>query len=51
MNKNPRINVVSVTFLTVVTLTLCGGCTPIDNGEIETFVREMLRSAAAAFLL
>ena len=53
MNKNPRSNVVPVTLLTVVTLTLtlCGGCAPIDGGELETFIREMLRSAAAAFVL
>ncbi len=50
-NKNPRNNVVPVTLLAVMTLTFCGGCTPIASGELETFVRDMLLSAAAAFLL
>jgi hypothetical protein len=51
MNKNPRSNGFPVTLLTVMTLTLCGGCAAIGGGELETFVREMLLSAAAAFLL
>ncbi len=51
MNKNTRNNVVPVALLTVVTLMLSGGCTPIGNGEFERFAREMLLSAAAAFLL
>ncbi len=51
MKKNSRSNVVPVTLLTAMTLMLCGGCAPIGGGELETFVREMLLSAAAAFLL
>lgn len=51
MTKNPRSDVVPITLLTVMTLTLCGGCAPLGGGELETFVREMLFSAAAAFLL
>ena len=50
INKNQRSNIVPVTLLTVMTLTLCGGCAPIGGSELETFVREMLLSAAAAFL-
>lgn len=51
IDKNPRSKVVPVTLLTVVTLTLCGGCSAIGAGELEEFVREMLLSAAAAFVL
>ncbi len=46
-----RSNVVVLAVVTALGLTLCGGCTGIDNGEIETFVKELLLNAAAAFLL
>ena len=39
------------TVLTVAGLALCGGCSPIQDGDIETFVSELLRNAVAAFLL
>ena len=51
MTKSPRSNVVLVALLTVMTMALCGGCTPVGGGVLETFVRETLLSAAAAFLL
>jgi len=50
MNKYTRPNTVSVALTTVMTMTLCGGCTPVGGGEIETFLKEVLLSAAAAFL-
>ncbi|MCO6438601.1 MAG: hypothetical protein J5J06_16030 [Phycisphaerae bacterium] len=50
-HKNPQYKVVAFTMLTVMSLTLCGGCTPLSGGEIETFLRDLLLNAAAAFLL
>ena len=51
MKRNARSGVVPIMFLTVTTLALCEGCTPIDCGELGTFVREMLLKTAAALLL
>ena len=48
---NERSKVAQIMFLAVMALAQCQGCTPIDNGELATFAREMLLSAAAAFLL
>lgn len=50
-HKNPKNRVGQLTILTLITLTFCGGCTPLSGGELETFVRDLLLSAAAAFLL
>ena len=41
----------AVTLLSAAAFMLCGGCTPIGSGELETFLRDMLLNAAAAFLL
>jgi hypothetical protein len=50
-HKNPLNKLVSFTTLTVMTLTLCGGCAPLSGGELATFLKDMLRNVAAAFLL
>ena len=42
---------VKTTFMGVIAMALCGGCMPIDSAELETFVRELLLNAAAAFFL
>jgi len=49
-HKDPRNKVVPLTMLTVMSLTLCGGCIPLSGGELETFLRDLLLNAAAAFL-
>ncbi len=51
MKRNARSSVVPIMFLTVMTLALCQGCTPIDSGELGTFVRDMLLNTTAALLL
>ena len=51
MNGDSRANVVALGVLTAMGAALCGGCTPVDNGVLETFVRDLLLNAAAAWLL
>jgi len=51
MTRRSRERIVATTFMGVIAMTLCGGCAPIDRAEVETFVRDLLLSAAAAFLL
>ena len=43
-------NFVTLAAMTAATLAFCGGCTPIDGGELGTFLTETMRNAAAAFL-
>lgn len=49
--RDSRAGAVALGTLMVMGLTLCGGCAPIDNGVLETFVRDLLLNAAAALLL
>lgn len=48
--KKKRIAMLPAVLL-VTSLTLLSGCTHADPAALETFVADMLRSAAAAFLL
>lgn len=50
MRKRPQNNGVTIALLGVIAMALLGGCTPIDTGEVETFVRELLLNTMAAFL-
>ena len=49
--RDSRSGVVVLGVLTVMELGLCGGCTPIDTGDLGTFVRDLLLNALAALLL
>jgi len=49
--RDSRASAVALGSLMVMGLTLCGGCAPSDNGVFETFVRDLLLNAAAAWLL
>lgn len=49
--RDPQARAVAMGALMMASLTLCGGCLPLDGGAIETFVGDLLRSAMAAFLL
>ena len=51
MKRDSRASAVALGTLMVMGLTLCGGCAPIDNGVLKTFVRDLLFNAAAAWLL
>ncbi|MHC4064179.1 MAG: hypothetical protein ACYSUI_06710 [Planctomycetota bacterium] len=51
MNRDSRAGAVALGALMVMGLTLCGGCMPIDNGVLGTFVRDLLLNATAALLL
>ena len=51
MKRLSRNSVFATTFVSALALALGGGCAPIDNVELETFLRDLLRNAAAAFLL
>jgi hypothetical protein len=51
MKRRSGDRAVKTTFMGVIAMALCGGCVPIDGAELETFVRELLLNAAAAFLL
>lgn len=46
-----RGNVVVLTFLAIGGFMLSAGCAEIDSGDWQTFVQDLLRNAAAAFLL
>lgn len=37
--------------LSIAMVSLTGGCTPLDPGEIEMFAHDLFLSALAAFLL
>jgi len=50
MIEKPRNNIVRATIVSVAAMTLCGGCAPIGGSELETFVGDLLRNAAAALL-
>ena len=49
--RDSRAGPVALGALMAMGLILCGGCAPIDNGVLETFVRDLLLNAAAALLL
>ena len=49
-SKRIRINLIPA-LLAVFSITLLGGCTHADPAVWETFVEDLLRNAAAAFLL
>lgn len=49
--KGSRRNITTSAFLLTAGLALTGGCTPVIPEELDTFVRDLLLSAAAAFLL
>ncbi len=51
MKKKPRDNVLSLTVVNVVILTLCSGCEPAGRVELVTFLRETLLNATSALLL
>ncbi len=44
-----RSSVVALVVMTAVGIALCGGCAPIDSGELDLFVKELLLNAVAAF--
>jgi len=50
-NKRFRRNVAALAVLMTAGLALSGGCIPADAVELETFVRDLLLNAAAAFFL
>ena len=49
--RESRASAVALGALMAMGLTLCGGCAPIESGEIETFLGDLLLNAAAALLL
>ena len=49
--RDSRGRAVALGALMMMSLALCGGCAPIDNGVLDTFVRDLLLNAAAALLL
>ena len=51
IKKTHRSKFLPMALLAVMTLALCGGCTPIGEGDSQAFVTDMLIRAAAAFLL
>ena len=45
----PRVTMLGLLSITVISL--AGGCTPLDTGEIKAFAQDLFLSALAAFLL